>query len=80
MRKIYQNISDYSMRPIAKDTALDHMFGLDGDTSDYSMQSIAEDKGLDLMDSDDENGYLEATSEYVDTSDHNVHQFNAKDR
>ena len=44
------------------------------------MQSIAKDKVLDLMDSNDEYGYPEVTSEYVDTSDHNVHQFNVKDR
>ena len=44
------------------------------------MQSIASDKAVDFMDSKNEYGYPEATSEYVDTSDHNVHQFNAKDR
>ena len=77
---IYQNISDYSMRPIAKDTALDLMFGLDGDTSGNSMQSTANNKALDLMDNKNEYGWHDATSEYVDTSDHNAHQFNAKDR
>ena len=44
------------MRPIAKDTALDLKFGLDGDTSGNSMQSTANNKALDLMDNKNEYG------------------------